>query len=129
MNDIIHNINDTVDGLFTTDDVKIYLILFVDEMILFAHEQEALQSMLNDLNKYCTTWDLSVNTKKTQTMTFKLGNHTTNNFIFDNTVLENVKSFKYLGVTLYKRWSLVQNSEKKNLQTCIICDSQSFYCI
>ena len=50
-----------------------FILLFADDAVLFAHTQEALQSLLNDLQYYCTTWKLKVNTNTTKIMIFKNG--------------------------------------------------------
>ena len=66
INDILSNINTDIDGLFTLNEMKFFLLLFADDAILFAQKPEALQSMLNDLSTYCNTWKLRVNTNKTK---------------------------------------------------------------
>ncbi|XP_060583529.1 uncharacterized protein LOC132739756 [Ruditapes philippinarum] len=70
----------------------------------------ALQSMLNDLQVYCQTWGLKVNTNKTKIMIFEKGRHTSYNFVYNDIVLENVNFFKYLGINLFKNghWNRTQ---------------------
>jgi hypothetical protein len=102
INDIMSNINSNIDGIFTINELKLYILLFADDAVLFAHTPQALQSMLNDLQNYCDAWGLKVNTKKTKVMIFEKGRHTTHNFIYNNTVLDVVDSFKYLGIHLFK---------------------------
>jgi hypothetical protein len=96
------NINSNIDGIFTINELKLYILLFADDTVLFAHTSQALQSMLNDLQNYCDTWGLKVNTKKTKIMVFEKGRHTTHNFIYNNTILDVVDSFKYLGIHFFK---------------------------
>ena len=59
-----------------------------------------MQSGLKQLELYCKRWKLKVNTSKTKIMVFRKGGLLPRNlsFIFDNTVLEIVKKFTYLGV-------------------------------
>lgn len=96
------NINSNIDSIFTINELKLYILLFADDAVLFAHTPHALQSMLDDIQNYCDTWGLKVNTKKTKTMIFEKGRHTTHNFIYNNTILEVLDSFKYLGIHLFK---------------------------
>lgn len=110
INDIIHNINSNIDGIVNVDDIQLFMILFADDAALFAETPEALQSMLNDLYSYCQTWNLKVNINKTKIIIFENGRHTTHSFIFNNQQLEVVKSFKYLGICLFKNghWKRTQ---------------------
>jgi hypothetical protein len=50
VNDIIHNINWNIDGIFTVHDLKLFMLLFADDIALFANTSDALLSMLNYLN-------------------------------------------------------------------------------
>jgi hypothetical protein len=44
------------------------ILLFADDMVIFAKSIEQLQSNLNNLKLYCNKWGLEVNTDKTKTM-------------------------------------------------------------
>ena len=66
---------------------------------MFAKSEQGLQDKLNKLEKYCEINKLTVNTDKTQCMIFNktgrlLKNH---EFTYNNTVLECVREYKYLG--------------------------------
>ena len=50
--EIVHNLNDNIDGLFELKHMKMFIILFADDAVLFAHSPKALQSLLNDLSVY-----------------------------------------------------------------------------
>ena len=81
INDILTNINSNIDGIFTINEMKIFLLLFADDAVLFAQTPTALQSMLNDLEQYCNTWGLKINTNKTKVMIFERGRSTNHDFI------------------------------------------------
>jgi len=51
----------------------VFILLFTDDAVLFAHTPEALQYLLDDLQYYCTTWKLEVNTNTTTIMIYKNG--------------------------------------------------------
>ena len=97
VNDMINNFNNDIEGLFTHNDIKLFMLLFADDTVLFAHTPEALQSLLNDLNIYCNTWGLKVSSHKTKIMIFEKGRSTSHAFIYDNNQLEIVKTFIYVG--------------------------------
>jgi hypothetical protein len=44
VNDILLNINSNKDGICTIDDVKLNLLLFADDAVIFAETPHALQS-------------------------------------------------------------------------------------
>ena len=58
--------------------------------------------MLDDIETYCTQWGLKINTKKTKAMMFQKGRHSHFVFYLNNTKLELVTSFKYLGIHFFK---------------------------
>ena len=58
INDIIGNINSNFLHNFTIDEMKIFMILYADDAIVFANTPDVLQSMLNDIDTYCTAWGL-----------------------------------------------------------------------
>ena len=81
----------------------------------FSKSSEALQNMLNRLHAYSTLWDLKVNTEKTKIMihVFEKGRKTSIDIFYDNTLLEVVDSFKYLGTMFYK------NGNRNRTQKCL----------
>lgn len=105
VNDIIDSINSDLDGIFTINETKLFLILFADDQVLFAKSPQTLQSLLTDVERYCETWRLKINTSKTKAMIFEKGRRTQYDFFINNTVIELVDSFKYLGITLFKNGS------------------------
>ena len=44
--------------------LKLFLLLYADDIILFANDKENLQLSLNILENYCKRWKLKVNTQK-----------------------------------------------------------------
>ena len=53
------------------------------------------------LDNYCKRWKLSINEKKTKTVVFNRGNKLIKaNINLNDTVLESVKTFKYLGFSI-----------------------------
>ena len=86
------------------------MLLYADDAVIFATSPESLQSLLRDIETYCTTWGLKINTSKTKVMIFERGRHTRHDFILNNTIIEVVESFKYLGIHFFKNgnWNRTQ---------------------
>jgi hypothetical protein len=114
VNDIIENIDSDLNGVFTVNELKFFLILYADDQVLFATSPLSLQLMLNDIEHYCNKWQLKINTKKTKVLIFERSSrHTHIDFFINNEKLEIVDSFKYLGVYFYK------NGNWHRTQKCI----------
>jgi hypothetical protein len=112
VNDINECITSDLNGMFTIDEIKLFLLLYADDQVLFAKSPETLQHILNDIQQYCNIWGLKINTSKTKAMIFEKGRHTTYNFYINNTQIELVNSFKYLGMTFFKNgnWTRSQKT-------------------
>lgn len=96
------NINTDLENIFTINELKLFLILYADDQVVFAKSPETLQSMLTDIENYCQLWHLKINTNKTKAMIFEKGRHTRYDFFIYDTAIEIVDSFKYLGMTFFK---------------------------
>ena len=81
--------------------LKLYLLLYADDIVIFSNTSDGLQRGLDVLSDYCQKWKLTVNTEKTKIMIFQKGGNLPRNlsFIFQGSVLEIVKKFVYLGIT------------------------------
>ena len=55
INDISNNLNTNIDNLFKVDELKLCILLFTDDAVIFAHSRQALQSLLNELHTFCST--------------------------------------------------------------------------
>ena len=53
--------------------IKLFLLLYADDMTIFSEIVEGLQESLNVLESYCSRWKLTVNTDKTKVMVFRKG--------------------------------------------------------
>ena len=102
INDIMQSINTNFDKIFTVDEIRLFLLLYADDAVVFAKSPEVLQCILHDIESYCTRWGLKINTSKTKAMIFEKGRHTHFDFYLNNSKLELVDSFKYLGIHFFK---------------------------
>jgi hypothetical protein len=65
------NMNADVDGIFTVDKAKMFMLLYADDAVLFATTKEALQHRVNEVKTYSENWNLKVTTAKTKIMVFE----------------------------------------------------------
>ena len=63
-------LNSNIDGI-DVDMFKLFLILYADDIVIFANSKEQLQAGLNILSDYCLKWKLTVNSTKTKVMIFR----------------------------------------------------------
>ena len=82
-------------------DQKINCLLWADDLIILCESEQDLQSLLNNLDTYCTKNELTINHDKSKCMIFnKTGRLLRNVFYLGVTKLENVRSYKYLGLVI-----------------------------
>ena len=79
---------------------KIFLLLYADDIVIFANSAEELQSGLDALSVYCNRWKMKVNVSKTKILIFRKGGILPRQleFIYEGSPIEIVKHFKYLGI-------------------------------
>ena len=80
--------------------IKLFLLLYAEDIVLFADSADELQSLLEILQNYCQRWRLTVNTSKTKIVVFRKGGRVPGdlNFTFNGENIEIVKQFSYLGI-------------------------------
>ena len=80
--------------------IKLFLLLYADDITLFSETAEGLQRALNLLSTYCQRWKLSVNTNKTKIMIFRKGGILPRDlkFYYNGIEIEIVNTFSYLGI-------------------------------
>ena len=102
---------------------KLFLLLYADDITIFAETSDGLQKGLDILKDYCTRWKLTVNTQKSKIMVFRKGGQLPRNlkFYYNNVELSIVDSFSYLGVVFTPggSFSLAQNTLSGQAQKAI----------
>ena len=99
----------------TSEDVdyviflKLFLLLFADDTVLFSNSREDLQVTLNVFETYCDKWKLTVNITKTKVLVFSGGKTSTKlKFHYKGEELEVVNEYKYLGIFLSRTGSFLK---------------------
>ena len=89
-------LNITIDE--TTYFLKLLVLLYADDTIIFSDNKKDLQKCLDSFSIYCKKWKLNVNYSKTKVLVF--GSRNTSNFSFtiNNQPIETTNEYKYLGV-------------------------------
>ena len=117
INDIVQHINDDFNEIFSFQELRLFILLYADDAVLFAKSPKVLQSLLHDLEIYCLAYGLKINTTKTKAMIFENSRrHTHYDFYLNNVKLELVTSFKYLGIHFFKNghWHRTQDRLAKH---------------
>jgi hypothetical protein len=80
--------------------LKLFLLLYADDIVIFSETESGLQKGLDILYEYCLRWKLTVNVEKTKIMIFKKSGRIRQNiqFMYDNKIIEIVSKFTYLGI-------------------------------
>ena len=85
---------------YTDDDVSVYLkiliLLYADDTVLFGTDLQSLQNSLNIFSEYCKLWKLNVNYNKTKIMIFGMRNTNNLQFKIGGHIISICNEFKYL---------------------------------
>jgi len=79
---------------------QIFILLYADDIVLFAVTPQALQCGFEILSSYCQKWQLKVNVNKTKVIVFRKAGPLARNiqFTYNNENIEIVSNISYLGV-------------------------------
>jgi hypothetical protein len=81
------------------------LLLYADDLVLMSKSLRGLQKQLDELSAFCKERDLTMNVKKTKVVVF--GNRVNSSPLhYDGSPVEEVASFRYLGIELHRSGSL-----------------------
>lgn len=82
--------------------LKILILLYADDTVIFATDSTTFQRNLDIFFEYTRLWKLSINYSKTKVMLFGVRNVNNFRFHLDGNLLEITDYFKYLGVYFSK---------------------------
>ena len=101
LNDLATGIKELNLGV-DVDGCNVSILLYADDIVLIAPNENNLQFMLDYVKDWCKKWRMSVNRDKTQVVHFRpvRTQPTAVQFWFDGETLDTVNSYKYLGIYL-----------------------------
>jgi hypothetical protein len=97
----------------TLTGIVIILLLYVDDIVLMVRNPYDLGKKLRILKDFFSSMGMTVNTDKTKVMIIKSQNITYDTFVYDNNSLEEVPSYKYLGIDIHHKLNWNYSIEKR----------------
>ena len=101
VNDLVTSINNLNIGIDIGRE-KVAVLLYADDLVLVAETEQELQTLLNELDTWCTQNKLSINQRKSNVVHFRPHRINKSNYTFKcgDKVLETVPQYVYLGLLL-----------------------------
>ena len=81
--------------------IVINILLYADDIVLMERSTHDLENQLRILKDFCSNMGMIVNIDKAQVMIIKSNNIPYDTFVYENNNLEEVTSYKYLGVDIH----------------------------
>jgi hypothetical protein len=81
-------------------------LMYADDLVLLSETAEGLQSSIDKTVSYCLDFGLEVNISKTKAMLINNKMATPESFNINGIIIENVNSYKYLGLTFNNRGNM-----------------------
>ena len=102
INDLAEKMNDAKNTPpLNFGNKNISCLMYADDLIILSLTHQGLQNCLDALSDYCNEWRLVINKSKSKCMTFHKRNKKYDKaFLIDNTPLENVTDYTYLGLNI-----------------------------
>jgi hypothetical protein len=95
-------------------DIPVGTMVYADDTNVICHTAEDLHRCIIVIERYCMLYDIKINAKKTKWMLFGKPNSVLDESVRVNgELLEKVKSFKFLGVTICQDGSFTEHIEKR----------------
>ena len=86
---------------------KFLVLLYADDTAIVCDKPEEFQISLDNFVSYCKLWKLNINYDKTKIIIFGATKYDMYEFIMDETKIEIVKTYKYLGVLMSSNGSFL----------------------
>jgi len=89
-----------ITGIKLSKNQQLSTLLFADNQVIIADTEDSLQKDAYKLNQIITEYGLTISVQKTKSMAFKGRDPVRTTTVTDNKIIEQVKSFNYLGNTI-----------------------------
>ena len=102
INDLAEELNHSKLGIPLDENLVVSTLLYADDIVILAENEENLQSLLNIIANWCKQWKLEVNLTKTNILHIrkKSQNQSQYWFLLGNKTVEYCTEYKYLGTTI-----------------------------
>ena len=107
INDLASEVKSSGVGLLLSNDnndeyALLNILLYADDIVLFANDEEELQLLLNIVEIWCEKWRLEVNLSKTNILHIRAKRKPQSRFvfIFNRNPVSYCQYYKYLGCTI-----------------------------
>jgi hypothetical protein len=97
----------------TLTRIFINILLYVDDIILMAMSPHDIENQLRILKDFFSNMGMTVNTDKTKVMIIKSNKIPYDTFVYENKNLEEVTSYKYLGIDIHHKLNWNYSIEKR----------------
>jgi hypothetical protein len=97
----------------TLTSILINILLYADDIALMARSPHDLENQLRILKDFFSNMGKNVNTDKTKVMIIKSNKIPYDNFVYENKNLEEVTSYKYLGIDIHHELNWNYSIEKR----------------
>ena len=87
--------------------LKLFVLLYADDTVILANSPNELQTAIDLYSTYCKLWKLEINCNKTKVMVIARGRAPIYLFSINDTQLEVVTEYKYLGVLFSRSGSFL----------------------
>jgi len=103
INDLVINLKGRCNGIPIGGE-NVTCLLYADDVVLLARNEQDLKEMLNVVNQWCMKWNINVNGDKSEVVHFrnKSVEQTRNKFCIGNIDIKKVSKYRYLGLFLHE---------------------------
>ena len=109
VNDLEEKLSNSAVGV-SFADIKILLLFYADDLVIFSETAQGLQEGLDDLHDYCNRWKLKINTTKSKIIIFRKGSRISrHDFTFGGSPIEVTNKIRYLGIMISFNGSFYQS--------------------
>ena len=99
VNDLEAQLSTTENGGISVGHMKLLLLLYADDVVVFAETAELLQKEIDELHTFCNKWKLLINFDKSKVIVFRKGTRLPRAvWKYGGVTLKVTSQIKYLGI-------------------------------
>jgi hypothetical protein len=88
-------------------DIIVKLLLYTDDLALMSETPQGLQKQIDVLSEFCVERQSVINVSKTKVVVFEKCHNAAPEFTYKGTTIEQVQSFRYMGLELHSTRGMV----------------------